>query len=69
LLNLLKNNTFILTPEQLKESVSGSYLGINRATLGPKDIYNPYNKHNKGTRPFNLGIYVYPIPRKINSSL
>jgi cytochrome P450 len=63
LLHLLRDYNFILTEKQSKESFSNNYKGVNRATLYPKDVYNPINKHNKGTRPYNIGMYVNLIKR------
>ena len=67
LLYLLKDYNFVLTEEQNKRIYD--YEGVNRGTLSPPDIYNPVNKDSKGFRPFNSGMYVYVIPRKIKSYL
>ena len=37
--------------------------------MGPMDIYNPVNEYNKGFRPFNNGMYVYVIRRKMKNKL
>ena len=68
LLYLFKDFHFILDDKQNKEIFNNHE--INRATMGPMDLYNPVNNDNKGLRPFNTGMYVNVIPRKkITSSL
>lgn len=68
LLYLFKDFHFILDDMQNKEIFNNHE--INRATMGPMDLYNPVNNDNKGLRPFNTGMYVNVIPRKkITSSL
>lgn len=67
LLYLIKDYHFILTENQNKNLLN-TY-GSNVATMGPIDIENPINKHNKGFRPNNIGMYVMVMPRNIKSSL
>ena len=68
LLHLFKDFHFILDDKQNKEIFNNHE--INRATMGPMDLYDPINHDNKGFRPFNTGMYVNVIPRgKINSGL
>ena len=64
LLHLLKDYNFMLTEKQLLYSHNDNYNGINRATLAPKDVYDPVNNKNKGLRPYNIGLYVYISKRK-----
>jgi len=68
LLHLFKDFHFILDDKQNKEIFNNHE--INKATMGPMDVYNPINYDNKGFRPFNTGMYVNVIPRrKLNSGL
>lgn len=68
LLHILKHFHFILDDKQNKEMFNN--IEINKATMGPVDLYNPTNKYNKGMRPFNIGMYVHIISRKnLNSDL
>jgi len=68
LLHLFKDFHFILDDRQNKEIFNNHE--INKATMGPMDLYDPVNSDNKGFRPFNTGMYVNVIPRKkIGSSL
>ncbi len=68
LLYILKHFHFILDDKQNKEIFNN--IEINKATMGPVDLYNPINKDDKGMRPFNIGMYVHLIPRKkLNSHL
>ena len=67
LLNLLNKYNFILDQKQNEEIYNNHE--INNATMGPMDIYDPINKDNNGFKPFNMGMYVKVIPRKINSYL
>lgn len=67
LLYLFKNYHFILDEKQNAEIFNN--IEVNKATMGPIDIYNPVNEYNKGFRPFNNGMYVYVIKRKIKNKL
>ena len=67
LLNIFKNYHFILDEKQNEEIFNN--IEVNKATMGPMDIYDPINYHNKGFRPFNNGMYVKIIKRKIHSRL
>ena len=67
LLNILKNYHFILDEKQNQEIFKNHE--INRATMGPMDIYNPVNEFNKGFRPFNTGMYVKIFKRNMRSNL
>jgi cytochrome P450 len=71
LLHLLKKFSFILTDNQAKHvSNNEEKLGINRATLAPINVNDTkYNKNNKGLRPFQIGMFVIPIPRNKISKL
>ena len=62
LLHLFKKFNFILDDKQNKEIFNN--IEINKATMYPMDIYQPINYNNKGTRPFNSGMYVNVIPRR-----
>ena len=63
LLNIMKTYHFILDDKQNKEIFNNHE--INKATMGPMDLYNPDNKYNKAIRPFNIGMYVHIIPRHL----
>ncbi|VVU94768.1 Cytochrome P450 [seawater metagenome] len=69
LLNLMKNYNFILTSKQSSAVFNGDYLGINRATLYPLDIYAPEHCMNKKFKPYNAGLYVHILKRIKNSKL
>ena len=66
LLHLIRDYNFILTEQQASTVYDDNYKGSNRATLGPVDVYNPINQHNKGLRPFNIGMYMYVSKRHTN---
>ena len=67
LLNIFKHYNFILDQKQNSEIFNN--IEVNKATMGPMDIYNPINKYNKGFRPFNNGMYVNIIKRRLDSAL
>ena len=67
LLYILKNYNFILDEKQSMEIFNN--IEVNKATMGPIDVYNPVNYDNKGFRPFNNGMYVKIVRRNINSKL
>lgn len=69
LINLFKEYNFVLSNKQACNSFNKEYMGINRATLYPQNVYKEKNMENKGLRPYHNGLYVYVIPRKIASSL
>ena len=62
LLEIFKHFNFILDDKQNREIFNNHE--INRATMGPMDVYDTINYDNKGMRPFNTGMYVRIIPRK-----
>jgi len=63
LLYLLRDYTFVLTNKQLLNAMDDNYLGSNRATMGPVDVYNTININDKGLRPNHLGMYCNVISR------
>ena len=63
LLYLLRDYTFVLTNKQLLNAMDDNYLGSNRATMGPVDVYNTININDKGLRPYHLGMYCNVISR------
>ncbi len=63
LLYLLRDYTFVLTDKQLLNAMDDNYLGSNRATMGPVDVYNTININDKGLRPYHLGMYCNVISR------
>ena len=67
LLYIFKTYNFILDDKQNREIFNNHE--INKATMAPMDIYDPVNYDNKGFRPFNTGMYVNVIPRKIQTHL
>ena len=62
LLEIFKHFNFILDDKQNREIFNNHE--INKATMGPMDVYDAINYDNKGLRPFNTGMYVRIIPRK-----